>query len=190
MKAIGTSIVLLMLVAGATGLAYARWTRAISNADAALAGGELDRARAGYAAAAAHFDRVPAGRQVFAAEYARVVGNELLILYRLERYDDAIDLAERAPEAATPHFWSGCAFFQKASTEENPETRLGWFTRAEEEFHRAAEAAPDDWDTKFDFELTTRLASELRKQPKTPPKQLMQLLRPPPAGAKTPRRVG
>ena len=190
MKALGTLIVLLMLAAGATGLAYARWTRAVADADAALAAGELDRARAGYTAAALSFDRVPAGREVFSGEYARVLGNELWTLYRLERYDETIDLAERAPDAASPHFWSACAFFQKASTEQNPETRLGWFTRAEEEFHRAAEAAPDDWDTKFDFELTTRLASELRKQPKTPPKQLMQLLRPPPTGVKTPKRVG
>jgi tetratricopeptide (TPR) repeat protein len=189
-KAIGSFVVVLMLAAGAAGLAYARWTRAVANADAALAEGQLDRARAGYAAAAGHFDRIPATRQLFASEYARVIGNELWILYRLERFDDTIDLAEHSPDAASPHFWSGCAFFEKARTEDNPEQRLGWFTRAEEEFHRAAEAAPDDWDTKFDFELTTRLASELRKQPKTAPKQLMQLLRPPPAGAKSPRRVG
>ena len=56
---------------------------------------------------------------------------------------------------------------------------------------RAVEAAPDDWDTKFDFEMVTRLAAELRKQPKTPPNQLMQLLRPQPKpGAKPVRRVG
>src|SRR5436189_132207 len=37
----------------------------------------------------------------------------------------------------------------------------------------------------------TRLAAELRKQPKTPPNQLMQLLRPQPkAGARPARRVG
>jgi hypothetical protein len=63
-------------------------------------------------------------------------------------------------------------------------------SRAEDEFRKAIEAAPDDWDTKYDFELTTRLAAELRKQPNTPPKQLMQLLRPPTAGQKAPRKVG
>ena len=43
----------------------------------------------------------------------------------------------------------------------------------------------------FNFELTTRLAAELRKQPKTPPNQLMQLLRPEPkAGARPVKRVG
>src|SRR5439155_27094197 len=87
--------------------------------------------------------------------------------------------------------WAGCAFFDKARAEENAEARLGWLSRAEEEFRRAVEAAPDDWDTTFNFELTTRLAAELRKQPKTPPNQLMQLLRPEPkAGARPVKRVG
>jgi tetratricopeptide (TPR) repeat protein len=190
MKAIGSFLVVVMLAAGLAGLAYARWTRAIANADAALAEDHLEVALAGYTAGAAHFDRVPAARQFFASEYARVINNELWILHRLGRFDDAIDLAERSPDAASPHFWSACSFYEKALVEEKPDQRLGWLTRAEEEFHRAAEASPDDWDTKYNFELATRLASELRKQPKAAPKQLMQLLRPPPAGAKTPKRVG
>ena len=79
----------------------------------------------------------------------------------------------------------------KARAEKNPEARLGWLSRSEEEFRRAVEAAPDDWDTKFDYELTGRLAAELRKQPKNPPNQLMQLLRPQPKmGPKPPKRVG
>ena len=90
-----------------------------------------------------------------------------------------------------PHFWSGCALFEKARAEEKPEARLSWMSRAEEELRRAVESAPDDWDTKYDFELVTRLAAELRRQPKTPPNQLMQLLRPQPkAGARPARRVG
>ena len=72
-----------------------------------------------------------------------------------------------------------------------PDPRLGWLTRAEDEFRRALEAEPADWDTKYDFELVTKLAAELRRQPKTPPNQLMQLLRPQPKpGAKPVKRVG
>ncbi len=121
----------------------------------------------------------------------RVIENELWVLYRLGRYDETIEKADRAPDGSAPHFWSGCAFFEKAVAEEKPEARLGWMSRAEEELRRAVESTPDDWDTKYDFELVTRLAAELRKQPKTPPNQLMQLLRPQPkAGAKPAKRVG
>jgi len=184
-------VMVLALAAGAAAVAYARWTRAIADADQALVEGQYDRALQGYAAAEARFDRVAAAKQLFAADYNRVVANELWALYRLGRYDEAIDKAERSPEGAQPHLWSGLAFFQKGRVEEKPEPRLGWFSRSEEELRRAVEATPNDWDAKYDFELVTRVAAELRKQPKTPPNQVMQLLRPQPKlGNKPARRVG
>jgi tetratricopeptide (TPR) repeat protein len=189
-RTLGSTIVVLLLVAGLGLVGYARWTAHIADADAALADGRLDQALAAYTLAEARFDALPAVRQLASAEYTRVLGNHLLTLYRMKRYDAVIDLAQRAPATAAPSFWAGSAFFQKAIVEEQPDARLGWLGRAEEEFRKAVEAAPEDWDTKYDFELTTRLAAELRKQPKTPPKQMMQLLRPPQPGAKTPRRVG
>ncbi|HTI38829.1 MAG TPA: hypothetical protein VL484_14795 [Vicinamibacterales bacterium] len=190
LRTIGAALLLVVFLAGASLVAYARWTQPIAQADAALADGRLDEAIAGYRAGESRFDQLPAARQLFESEYARAYGNHLWALYRAKRYDEVIDLADRGPAAASPHFYSGCAFFLKGAAEEQPETRLGWFTRAEEEFHKALDASPGDWDTKYDFELTTRLASELRRQPKTPPKQLMQLLRPPQTGAKQQRRVG
>ncbi len=190
LRTLGAALILVVFLAGASLAAYARWTRPIADADAALADGRLDEAIAGYRTGESRFDHLPAARQLFESEYARAYGNHLWALYRAKRYDEVIDLAERGPAGASPHFFSGCAFFLKAVAEEQPDTRLGWFTRAEEEFHKALETSPDDWDTKYDFELTTRLASELRKQPKTPPKQLMQLLRPPQTGTKQQRRVG
>ena len=179
-----------LLLAGAVGIGYGAWTRPIAAADQALEAGQLEAALSAYAAAEARFDRLPAAKQLFAREYQRVVANQLWALYRLDRYDDTIEKAERAPEGAQPHFWSGCAFFEKGRAEEKPDARLGWLSRAEEELRRAVEASPGDWDTKFDFELTTRLVAELRKQPKTPPTQLMQLLRPQPKADKPAKRAG
>jgi tetratricopeptide (TPR) repeat protein len=190
-KSLGAALLIVLLLAGVAAVGYARWTRSIAEADRSLSEGQWDQALGAYADAEARFDRVPAVRQFLEADYTRVVGNQLWLLYRLERYDDVIEKAERSPERATPHFWSGLAFFAKAREEEKPEAQLGWLTRAEEELRRAVEAEPGDWDTKYDFELVTRLASELRKQPKTPPNQLMQLLRPQPKlGSKPARRVG
>jgi tetratricopeptide (TPR) repeat protein len=190
MRALVSTVVVLLLVSGLTLVGYARWTGAIRDADAALASGNLEQAIAGYQKAEARFDALPAAKQIVPAEHTRSVGNHLWALYRLKRYDEVIDLAQKAPPESAPHFWSACAFFQKASVEEKPEARLGWLSRAEEEFRKAVEAAPDDWDTKYNFELTTRLSAELRKQPNTPPRQLMQLLRPPTPGNKPPRRTG
>jgi tetratricopeptide (TPR) repeat protein len=189
-KAFGSTLVVLLLATGVGLIAYARWTTPLKDADAALADGRYEQAVVAYQIAEARFDALPAAKQIVPAEHTRAVGNHLLALYHLKRYDEVIDVAQKAPAAASPNFWAACAFFQKAAVEDAPEARLGWLSRAEEEFRKAIEAAPEDWDTKFDFELTTRLAAELRKQPNTPPKQLMQLLRPPTAGAKPPRRTG
>jgi tetratricopeptide (TPR) repeat protein len=190
-KSIGAALMALLLLLGAAALGYARWTAPIAEGDRAVAAEQWDRALAAYGAADARFDSLPATRQLFARDYNRVAANELSLLYRLHRYDEVIQRAERAPEGASPHFWAGLASFAKARAESKPEDLLGWLTRAEEEFHQAVEAAPADWDTKYDFELVTRLVTELRKQPKTPPGQLMQLLRPQtkPATGYT-RRVG
>lgn len=178
-----------MLLLGGAALGYARWSRPIVEGDEALAAGELDRAIASYATAEGRFDALPATRQLFAGDYHHAVANHLWALYRLGRFDETIEMAERAPEQAAPNFWMGCAFFEKAHAEEKPDAILGWLTRAEEELRKAVEAAPTDWDTKYDFELTTRVAAAMRKDPKTPPKQLMQLLRPPTQSGRPPRRV-
>lgn len=190
MKAFGTLLVVLMLLAGVGLVSYARWTRVITEADTALANDQLEQAVAAYDQAEAQFERTPAARQLFAREYHRLAANRLWALYRLGRYDETIDAAERAPLEAGPHFWAGSAFFQKARVEEKAETRLGWLARSEDEFRKAVEASPDDWDTKFNYELIARLAAALRKNPKAPPPQMMQLLRPPTTGARAPRRVG
>jgi tetratricopeptide (TPR) repeat protein len=191
LRAIGAVVIVLALLTGVGAVAYARWTGPVADGDAALADGRFEQALAHYADAEARFDRYPAAQELFAADYGHVMANQLWVLHRLRHYDETIDKAQEAPESARPHFWSGCALFEKARAEDKPEPRLGWLSRAEEEFRRAVEAAPGDWATKYDFELVTRLAAELRKQPKTPPNQLMQLLRPQPKpGAKPVKRVG
>ena len=190
-RSAGAAAMVLMLIAGCAAIAYARWMRPAADGDAAVADGRYEQALASYADAEARFDRLAAARALFAGDYSHVMANQLWVLFRLQRYDETIDKAQRAPESALPHFWSGCAFFERARAEQKPDPRLGWLTHAEEEFRRAVEAAPADWDTKYDFELVTKLAAELRKQPKTPPNQLMQLLRPQPKpGAKPVKRVG
>jgi hypothetical protein len=163
----------------------------VAEGDAALSAGDWARARDAYARAQARFDRLPALRQLFADDYARAVGAQLRIAYHLQHFDAVVDQAQRSPERAAPHFWAGLALLAKAREEMKPDAQMGFLTRAEEELRRAVEADPGDVDTKYDFELVSRLAAGLRRQPKVPPNQLMQLLREPPkAAAKPVKRIG
>src|SRR5512140_1038661 len=137
MRSFIAALAVAALLLGGAALAYARWTRPVADGDAALAAGQLERALPSYSTARGRFDGVPVARSLFAGDYLRVVSTQLGTLYHLGRYDDTIDRADRAPEDAFPHFWSGCAFFQKAAAEEKADARLGWLTRAEEELRKA-----------------------------------------------------
>lgn len=187
-QVLGAALVILLLGAGVAAVACARWTRPIAEADAALSAGRWEPALAAYAQAGARLDRLPVARQLLARDYARAAGARLWIYYHLQRYDELIEEAQRAPDAAAPHFWAGLALLAKGRAERKPDEQLGWLSRAEEELRRAVEAAPADWDTKYDYELVSRLAIALRKQPKVPPNQLMQLLRAQPRAAARPGR--
>jgi hypothetical protein len=181
----------LALVAGAGLVVLSAWTSPLAAAEEAARAGELERALERYGAAEARFDRLPVTKQLMPAAYYSSVENQLWLQYRLRLYDALLEKAAASPSIAATHFWTGCALFEKAQDEENAEARLGWLGRASEEFRKALERAPGDWDTKYNYELTERLLAELRKQPKTPPKQMLQLLRPEPkAGGRPGRRVG
>lgn len=177
---------LLAFVCGLGLLAATAWLRPLEEGQAAAEAGRLEEALARYAAAEARFDRVPLSKQILPAAHAASQANQLRILYRLGRHDALLEKAAAGlPQAAT-HFWSGCALFSRAMGEVETEARIGWLSRASEEFRAALALAPDDWDIKYDYELTERLLAQLRKDPAKPPKELLQLLRPKPKQGRGP----
>lgn len=179
------------LLFGAALLVADAWLRPLREGDQALREGRLEPALERFQAAEARFARLPASQQAFPAAYAASQANQLWLLYRLSRHDALIEKAAGAAPGASVHFWTGCALFAKARDEQNAEARLSWLGRAGDEFKQALELDPEDWDTKFNHELTQRLLLELRKQPKAPPTQLLQLLRPKPKEGQPPaKRVG
>src|SRR5262245_58893662 len=124
LKSLASGAIALLLAAGAAAVAYGRWSDPIAEGDRAVADGQLDRALASYARAERRFDRVSPAKQLFARDYDRTIANELWALYRLGRFDDTIEKADRAPDGADPHYWAGCAYFEKAIAEEKAEARL------------------------------------------------------------------
>jgi tetratricopeptide (TPR) repeat protein len=188
---VGSSAMVLLFAGGCAMIAYARWTQPIVDADAATDAGDFERALASYSAAEKRFDALPPVKRLLSSEYDRVVANQLWLLHRLERYEEAVDKAARAPEGANPHFWTGAACFKKGRTVVDQSTRTAWLVRAQEELRRAVDATPADLDAKYDLELAMRLNSELRRRPQTPPSELMHLLRPEPRpGAVPTKRTG
>jgi hypothetical protein len=180
----------LALVFGVGLVALTAWTRPLGQGREAAEAGRLEQALEHYAAGEARFDRVPVMKQILPDAYHGSIANQFWLRYQLEQYDELLERAATSPSIAPVHFWAGAALFAKARDEEDAEIRLGWLGRSAEEFRKVLERTPDDWDTKYNYELTSRLADELRKKPKTPPKQMLQLLRPEPQTRSRPGRRG
>jgi len=179
----------LALLAGGAAVAYARWARPLVDADRALAAGETSAALEHYGAAERRFSRFAILRSLFATEYSTAVYNQLALLYRDGRYDAVLEKAATAPPSAAPHLWTGLVLLTRALADKNPESRLLGLSRAEDELKQALQAAPDDWDARYNYEIAARLAAHLRQPPRKGDDSL-QLLRPQPRTPQPARKVG
>jgi hypothetical protein len=174
------------LIAGTALVVYGRWSKPLVDAADAIGAREPERALGAYAVSAARFRRLPSAQQLFARDFALLTHNRLALLYQRGEYDALIEAADAAPADAAAHFWVGCALFARSRQAQTRESQLEWLGRAEDEFKLALTDAPDDWDTKYNYEVVARLAAALRNQPKagrqmqSAPTSLMQLLRPQP----------
>jgi hypothetical protein len=179
-----------VLLAGLLLVGYGRWARPLLDAELALQAGNPDAAMQHYALAEERFGGSRLTREIGATEYARAVSNQLHLLYSAGRYDEVVAKAASAPSDASPHFWAGSALLARALAQTSPESRLVWSSRAEEELKAALQAAPDDWDTKVNYELAARWSAELRRQPGKKTDAPMQILRPQPRQPGPTRKSG
>ena len=181
----------LCFAAGLCLLGASAWLAPLREGDAALHAGDLKGALDRFAAAEARFERLPVARRILPDGYAASQANQLQALYRLGEHEALLEKAASSVERAPVHFWAGSALFARAAEEKDKQARIATLTRASEEFRKALQLAPDDWDVKHNYELAERLLAELRQPPRNPPKEKLQLLRPQPReGGRPTRRIG
>jgi len=187
------AMALVAVLLGGALIWLASWLAPLSEADTAVREGRLSDGLTAFRSAEARLAQVPALQQLAPNLLGSVQANQVRLLYQMQRYDEAIEKAADSTSVHGTHFWSGCALFARAAAEEGSQSRLEWFERAEGEFRAALAAVPDDWDTKFNYELTRSLLNRLREQPDTPRRLLFELIRPqsPRSGGTAPaRRTG
>jgi tetratricopeptide (TPR) repeat protein len=108
-------------------------------------------------------------RNQFEEEYSEAMIGQLRLLYQLERYDEAIELAdiciqEDIHDLAAAFFWSGNAYFQKGIHEEMMEDAFAWFNRSQDQYRRSLEKDSEQrWNIRFNYELV-RTALEQAEQ--------------------------
>lgn len=165
-------------VTGLSLVGVALWLKPLPAAERALATGELERAARQYAVGRSRLDRTPFAEDLLPGLNDLAAQNELSLQYALRRYDRILEeTGTTSAGRAAASFWAGCALFDKALAEIEPEARVGLMARAYETFRRALELAPGDWDTKFNYEVTGRWLRILKQQPEAPPQEIIKLLR-------------
>jgi hypothetical protein len=180
-------VMVLSFVCGVGLLLFSLWLSPLAKAERAALQQDYIQALEYYAVAESRFDQFGFARQLLPSSYDSIITNRLRILYRLDELDKLIEMAAVHSGHAGSRFWSGSALFAKAIAQTEKEAQVAWLGRAREEFRSALELVPNDWDTKYNYELTERLLAELRDKP-SPPEQILELLRPKPKEGEPPSR--
>lgn len=165
-------------VTGLSLVCIALWLRPLVAAERALARGEIERAAQQYSVGRSRLDRLPFAEDLFPGLGDLATRNELALQYTLRRYDRILeDAGNDTSRRASASFWAGCALFDKAIGELEPKARMDLMSEAHRSFRRGLESAPEDWDTKFNFEVTARWLHLLKQQPESVPQEIIKLLR-------------
>lgn len=113
--------------------------------------------------------------------YQRLVLNQAKVLFALGRHDAVLKKLEMSLKKAkyldfSPelHFWAGNALFFKAISRQHTEDILEDLQLVMNEYKKGLELAPEDWDLKYNYELTKRVIAE--KIEKGEEDQLIELL--------------
>ncbi len=159
-----------ILIASVVLLGYADWLRGIAGANKALAAGDSGTARQMYDTAARRIGVVPLAGELLPAGYRQLVFNRVRVFYAENRDEELIHFLEGAvaltphlAEDAEYHFWLGNVQFRRAIAQKEKQQTQSGLQQAAESYRRALAASPDDWDIKYNYELSSRLLERLRK---------------------------
>jgi len=119
-------------------------------------------------------------RGQFEEDYSDAMIGQLRILYQLERYDEAIELAEisiqeEITDSAAAYFWSGNAYFQKGIHEEMMEDAFAWFHRAQDEYRKGLEKdAGERWNLRYNYELVRTALEQAEQEEEDEPVKILR----------------
>ncbi len=175
----------LIFILGVCLLVISIWLRPYHQAMDSLQAGEMEQSLEHFATVESRFDSITVARQVFPEVYSDSIANQFYILYTMRRHDELLEKSATSPVLADVHFWTGNTYFRRTGNLDDPQEQVAWLERASDEYRKAIELAPDDWNAKFNYELTNRLIDELKEEKETPP-QMMEILRPRPQQGEQP----
>ena len=165
------TVALMVLLVSLSLLSYAQWVRGIAVGDRALQNQDLAAAEAAYTAAVTRAEHIPLPSIFLRSRYRTLVFNRARLFDARHNYDALARWLEAAAShspaiAAAPeyHFWTGVVEYEKAIDLKDKRAVREGLQRASEDFRLALESDPNDWDTKYNYELTARLLERMQNK--------------------------
>ena len=165
----GTAVLGGVLLVSLLFLGYGIWLLQLERGARAVAPGDLDTAADLYASAERPFHSVLS--RLFPDHYSRTVFPQVALLYNRGKTDEAAGQLERAAarspalsERAEYAFWSGNILLRRALENTDPDVVLKNLYAAVAHFRKALEAAPADWDIKYNYELVQYILAEQERE--------------------------
>ena len=165
----GLLAAVVLLVAGAilAWLYYSRIAVPMQQANAAFDRGEWNQSQAGYEESLKRLKSPQWLGRVLRTDYQDALIGNVKTLYAAGEFEEGLTLLNREAELF-PEFvrdprwllWAGNLWFRRAVQEEKEIERREGFTTAVDFFRKGLEVASDDWDLKFNYELTSIILAQ------------------------------
>ncbi len=152
---------------------YGAWLFQLEQGAHALARGEPAAAARVYSSAERPFTRLHLLARLFPRHYGLVVFPQVALLYSRDKTDEAIGKLEQAAavapgiaERAEYGFWSGNVLLRRALQNTDPDVIMKNLNAAAAHYQKGLEAAPDDWDLKYNYELVQYILAQHERDKK------------------------
>jgi tetratricopeptide (TPR) repeat protein len=129
--------------------------------------GDFEAALAHLEAAGNPFERIPFLPWAFKEDYQAIVFNQVGILYQAGDYERVVEKLEQAAgeasfmsETAAHSFWLGNVLVRRAVGNPDAEEVVQGLQSAVAEYQKGLAAHPEDWDLKYNFELTKQILTQ------------------------------
>jgi tetratricopeptide (TPR) repeat protein len=150
--------------------------------------GDFEAALAHLEAAGNPFEKIPWLPWAFKEDYQAIVFNQIGILYQAGEYEKVVEKLEQAAreasfmsETAAHSFWLGNVLVRRAVANPEPEEVGQGLQSAVAEYQKGLAAHPEDWDLKYNFELTKQILTQRdqdRKKTGEKVKSILEKLQP------------
>jgi tetratricopeptide (TPR) repeat protein len=145
--------------------------------------GEPEAAAAIFESAEAPFRAVPWLSRILQRDYEKLVFDQAKVLFPRQdpelifaKFDEAVKNSPALRDRGEFAFWMGNLLIRRAAASDDGEEALNYLKSALAEYQRGLALAPDDWDLKYNYELTRQTFTKQEQAMKANMEKVRSLL--------------